>query len=117
MSKDLVSEREEIKCSTIITYYRDDQKLIKFDDFNEENIKEYDQMWPQIFYHSYRISIINCSRSWKANSLFNLMSQQADIDKIYLYAKGPYEPKYQLINNKKQSADLKHFNDSKVFVE
>ena len=63
MSKDLVSEREEIKCSTIITYYRDDQKLIKFDDFNEENIKEYDQMWPQIFYHSYRISIINCSRS------------------------------------------------------
>ena len=63
MSKDLVTEREEIKCSTIITYYRDDQKLIKFDDFNEENIKEYDQMWPQIFYHSYRISIINCSRS------------------------------------------------------
>ena len=45
------------------------------------------------------------------------MSQQADIDKIYLYAKGPYEPKFQLINNKKQSADLKHFNDSKVFVE
>ena len=117
MSKDLVSEREEIKCSTIITYYRDDQKLIKFDDFNEENIKEYDQMWPQIFYHSYRISIINCSRSWKANSLFNLMSQQADIDKIYLYAKDPYEPKYQLIINKKQSAELKHFNNSKVFVE
>ena len=117
MRKDLVSEKEEIKCSTIITYYRDDQKLIKFDDFNEENIKEYDQMWPQIFYHSYRISIINCSRSWKANSLFNLMSQQADIDKIYLYAKDPYEPKYQLIINKKQSAELKHFNNSKVFVE
>ena len=63
MRKDLVSEKEEIKCSSLITYYTDDQKLIKFDDFTEENIKEYNQMWPQIFDHPYRISIINCSRS------------------------------------------------------
>ena len=51
MRKDLVSEKEEIKCSTRITYYTDDQKLIKFDDFTEENIKEYNQIWPQIFDH------------------------------------------------------------------
>ena len=44
------------------------------------------------------------------------MSQPADIDKIYLYAKGPYEPKYELIIHKTQSADLKHFNDSNFLL-
>ena len=33
-------------------------------------------------------------RSGKTNSLFNLINHQPDIDKIYLYAKDPYEPKY-----------------------
>ena len=37
----------------------------------------------------------------KTNVLFDLMSQQPDIDKIYLYAKDPYEAKYQLLFNKK----------------
>ena len=31
----------------------------------------------------------------KTNSLFNLINQQPDIDKIYLSAKDPYESKYQ----------------------
>ena len=34
---------------------------------------------------------------WKTNSLFNLISWQPDIDKIYLYAKDPYEEKYQVL--------------------
>ena len=42
---------------------------------------------------------------------------QPDIDKIYLWAKDPYEAKYQLLINKCKSAGLKHYNDSKVFVE
>ena len=29
------------------------------------------------------------------NSLFNLINKEPDIDKIYLYAKDPYEAKYQ----------------------
>ena len=37
--------------------------------------------------------------------------------KIYLYAKDPYESKYQILINKQVSAGLKHFNDSKVFTE
>ena len=42
----------------------------------------------------YRILIVGGSGSGKTNSLFNLINQQPDIDKIYLYVKNPYEPKY-----------------------
>ena len=45
------------------------------------------------------------------------MNQQPDIDKNYLYAKDPYEAKYQFLINKRESKGLKHFNDSKAFVE
>ena len=34
--------------------------------------------------------------------------------KIYLYAKVPYEAKYQLLINKRESAGIKYFNDSEV---
>ena len=36
----------------------------------------------------------------KNSSLFNLISQQPDIDKIYLYAKDSYDAKYQILINK-----------------
>ena len=51
------------------------------------------------------------------NSLFNLINQHLDIDKIYLYAKDLYKGKYQLLVNKQESIGLKHSNDSKAFVE
>ena len=51
------------------------------------------------------------------NQLFNLISQQPDIDKTYLYAKDPYEAKYQFLVNKRESTGLKKFNDSKAFIE
>ena len=53
----------------------------------------------------------------KANLLFNLINQQQDIDKVHLYAKYPYEAKYQFLINKRESADLTYFNDSKAFIE
>ena len=31
----------------------------------------------------------------ETNALLNLVSHQLDSDRIYLYAKDPYEPKYQ----------------------
>ena len=40
------------------------------------------------------------SGSGKTNLLFNLISQQSDIDKICLYAKSPYEAKYQFLVKK-----------------
>ena len=53
----------------------------------------------------------------KMNSLFNLISQQPVIDKIYLYTKYPYEAKYHFLINKQESTGLKHLNDSKDFLE
>ena len=46
-----------------------------------------------------------------------MKNNQQDIDKIYLYAKDPYEDKYQYLINKRETVGLKHFNDPKAFVE
>ena len=56
-------------------------------------------------------------RIWKNKVLLNLINYQPYIDKIYLYAKNPYEAKYQLLINKRESTGLKHFNDPKDFNE
>ena len=45
------------------------------------------------------------------------MNQQLDIDQKYLYAKDPYERKYQFLIDKRKSSHIKHFNDSKAFTE
>ena len=71
--------------------------LIKNKRFDKQN-----QDWPSIPDHSYRILIIENSRSGKINYyliiwkkwLFNLINQLQVFDKIYLYAKDPYETKY-----------------------
>ena len=39
------------------------------------------------------------------------MNNQPDIDKIYLYAKDPYEAKYQYLINKREKVGLDHFKD------
>ena len=64
----------------------------------------------------YRVLIIGGSRSGKTNALLNLINNQPDIDNIYLYAKDPYEAKYQFLINKRESIRLKHFNDPKTFI-
>ena len=55
----------------------------------------------------YRIQNINKRRFkiWKKNALLNLINNQPDIDKIYLYAKDPYEAKYQLLINTEKKQD------------
>ena len=52
----------------------------------------------------------------KTNALLNLINNQLDIDKIYLYAKDSYEAKYQYLINKREKVGLDHFNDSKAFI-
>ena len=47
----------------------------------------------------------------------NLIKNQPHFDQIYLYAKDPYEEKYQFLINKREPAGLKHFNDPKAFIE
>ena len=91
--------------------------MINFDDATKEKINPQNPNWSQIPYHPYRIWIIGGSGLGKINSLFNLINQQPDTDKIYLYAKDPYEAKYQFLISKRVSTGLKHFNDSKVFIE
>ena len=53
----------------------------------------------------------------KKNALLNLIKNEPDIDKIYLYAQDPYKAKYQLLINKRESTSLKYLNDSKAFIE
>ena len=65
--------------------------MTNFDDVINQNIKEHNPNWPEIPDHPYRILINGGSRSGKTNSLFNLISQQPDTYKIYLYAIDPYE--------------------------
>ena len=45
------------------------------------------------------------------------MENQSGLDKIYLYAKDPYESKYQYLINKREGGGVNHFNDPKAFIE
>ena len=57
-----------------------------------ENSKKHDEKWPYIPDHPYRILIIRGSGSGKTNTLLNLINEQSNIDKIYLYARDLNEP-------------------------
>ena len=91
--------------------------MINFDNYTIENKIEYNLKWPYIPYHPYRILIVGGSGSGKTNALLNLINNQPDIDKIYIYAKDPYEAKYQYLIIKCEKVGLDHFNDPKAFVE
>ena len=91
--------------------------MINFDEYANENKIEHNSKWPYIPDHPYRILIIGGSGSGKTNVLLNLINNHPDIDKIYLYAKDPYEIKYQYLINKREKAALDHFDDPKDFME
>ena len=77
--------------------------MINFDDYENENKTEHNSKWLYIPDHTYRILIIGGSGSGKTNASLNLINNQPDIDKMYLYAKDPYEKKYQFLINKRES--------------
>ena len=78
-------------------------KIINFDDYTNENKAKHNLKWPYIPDHPYIVLIIGGSGSGKPNALLNSINNQPDIDKTYLYAKDPYESKYQyLIKNVKK---------------
>ena len=91
--------------------------MINFDEYTNENKIEHNSKWPYIPDHPYRILIVGGSGSGKTNALLNLINNQSDIDKIYLYAKDPYEAKYQYLINKREKVGLDHFDDPKAFME
>ena len=49
--------------------------------------------------------------------MFNLINEQEDIDKIYLYAKDLSEPNYKLLIKNGENTGVKHLNDSNAFIE
>ena len=55
------------------------------------------------------------SGSGKSNSVLNLIKEQDNIDRIYLYAKDLSEPKFLI--KKRKDVGIKHCNDPNAFIE
>ena len=55
--------------------------------------------------------------SGKTNAWLNLINEQNDIDKIYLYAKDLRESKYEILIKNCENVGIKHFNDPDSFIE
>ena len=91
--------------------------MINFDNYVSENKTEHNKNWPYIPDHPYRILLIGGSRSEKTNVLLSLIEDQADIDKIYLYAKDPYEAKYWYLIKIRENVSIDHHNDSRAYTE
>ena len=76
--------------------------MINLDDYVNENkteqkLRSHNKNWPYIPDKPYRTLIIGGSGSGKTNALLNLIENQPNINKIYLYAKDSYEAKYQYL--------------------
>ena len=88
-------------------------KMTNVDSIVSENNKNHNKKWLYIPDHPYRILMISGSGSGKTNTLLNLINEQRDIDKIYLYAKDLSGSKYEYLIKK----GIKHENDSNAFIE
>ena len=91
--------------------------MFNLDNITNQNNKEHNEKWLYIPDYLYRILIIGGSGSGKTNALLNLINEQNDIDKIYLYAKDLSEPKYEFLIKKREYAGTKHFSDPNAFIE
>ena len=78
-------------------------------------MKNYDESfeikhWPSIPNHPYRILIIGCSGSGKANLLLSsIKHQRPDIDKIF-------ESRYQLLINERKKVGNENFGNRKALI-
>ena len=91
--------------------------MINFEDYVNENKTKHNKNWPYIPDHPYRILIIGSSGSGKTNVLLNLIENQSNIHKIYLYAKDPYEAKYQYLIKIHEKVGIDHHNDPRAYIE
>ena len=76
---------------------------------------ENNKIWSYIPDHPYRILMIGGFKSRKINALINLINEQNDIDKIYLYAKDLSE--HEILIKKRGNAGIEHYNDPNAFIE
>ena len=91
--------------------------MIDLDNIVNDNNKKHNENWPYIPDHQCRILIIGDSGSRKTNRLLNLVNEQRDIDKIYLYAKDLSESKYEHLIKNHENAGIKNLNDLKAFID
>ena len=82
--------------------------------FNLDNIteKDYNKDWP------YKKFIVGPSGLGKTNYLLNSIQKGNNIiDKIYLYAKDLEEPKYKLLIDRREKAEMNFNNDPTAFIK
>ena len=91
--------------------------MINFDEYTNESKIEHNSKWAYIPDHPYRILIVGGSGLGKTSASFNLINNQPDIDKTYLYVKDPYEVKYQYLINKREKVGVSYYDDPKAFIE
>ena len=91
--------------------------MINSHNYTNENKTEQNLKWPYIPDHPYIILIIGSCGSGKTNTLLYSINNQRDIDKIYVYAKDPYDAKHQYLINKLEKVVLKLYDDPKAFIE
>ena len=92
-------------------------KMISFDNYVNENKTEHNKNWPHTPDKPYRILLTRGSGSGKTNLVLNLIEDQPDIHKIYLYAKDPYEAKYQYLIKIREKVGIGHHNDPRAYIE
>ena len=74
--------------------------MFNLDDITKENNKEHNEKWPYVPDHPYGILIIGGSGTGKTILLLNLIDEENDIDKNYLFAKELSEAKYEFLIKK-----------------
>ena len=82
-----------------------------------ENNNKHNEKWPYIPDHPYKIITVGGSGSGKTNALINLINEQNDIYKIYLYWRDLSEPKYEYLIKKGEDIGIKHLNNPNAFIE
>ena len=65
--------------------------MFNFGYIPKEVIKEHNPNWQEIPGHPYRILLIVRGSGSGKNALLNLINNESEIDKVYLYAKDLYE--------------------------
>ena len=90
--------------------------MINLDSITNKNNKEHNEKWPSVPDYPYRI-MIGGSGSGKTNALINLINEENDIDKIYLYARDLSELKYEYLIKKCEDAGIKHLNNPNTFID
>ena len=92
--------------------------MINLDNIISKNNEEHNEKWLYIHDHPYRILITDGSGSGKTNALLNLINEQKNIDKMYLYAKDLSEPtRYEYLIKNRENAGIKYVNDGNAFIE